>query len=53
MVILSGKELNAWNELDQQEGNFDGETETYIGVRGDLSYMLYCNSKFKIYPRQP
>jgi hypothetical protein len=46
MVILGSKELDAWGELDQQEGNFEDETETYVGVRVCPFVQL------QIHPRQ-
>ena len=50
MVTLNNEPTrNTWSELDLQQSNIDEETETCVGVRGVLSYMLIL---LKSYPRK-
>ena len=50
MVTLNNEPTrNTWSELDLQQSNIDEETETCVGVRGVLSYVLIL---LKSYPRK-
>jgi hypothetical protein len=50
MVTLNNEPTrNSWSELDLQQSNIDEETETCVGVRDVLSYMLIL---LKSYPRK-